>query len=71
MTHEALHIESQEARRLREYISAMEAMLGAANGEAAEAKDAAALAQVELAGDLNFIFFKIHSRWPTSWCGRF
>lgn len=71
MTHEALHNEIHEARWLREYISTLEAALGATNGEATEAKATAALSQVDLAGELNFIFFKIRSRWPTSWSGRF
>lgn len=39
----------------------MEAALDATNGEATEAKAAAAAAQAELAGELNFVFFGIHS----------
>lgn len=42
MTREALHDMNQEARRLREYISATEVVLDAANGETVEAKATAA-----------------------------
>lgn len=52
---EALHDMNWEAKRLREYTSAAEVALDAANGETAEAKAAATAALAELAGELNFI----------------
>ena len=54
VTLEALHDMNREVRRLREYVSA-------ANGETVEAKAAAMVALAELASELNFVFFKIHS----------
>jgi hypothetical protein len=44
VTHEALHDESLEARRLRECIWATKTTLGATSGEAAEARAAAMVA---------------------------
>ena len=45
---EALHDVSREERQLREYISVMEAVLDAMNGEAAEAKAAVAASRRSL-----------------------
>jgi hypothetical protein len=54
MTHEALHVVTQEKRRLREYISVARAMLDVANEEACEAKATAAVTQAKLTGKSRF-----------------
>lgn len=61
MTCEALHNVTWEERRLREYISVMEVALDAMKGEATEAKAIAVATLAELAGELDFVSFEIHS----------
>ena len=61
MTHEALHNVSREERQLREYISIVKAVLAVVNGEAAEAKAAAAAIRAKLVGELDSISFEICS----------
>ena len=56
MTREALHDVTREGQRLREYISVIEVVLDAMDGEATKAKATMTATQVELAGELNSIF---------------